>query len=60
MKNKIYKILIASFLFGALISCSDWFDISPKTNVKADELFETESGFMSALAGIYVSMTFPP
>lgn len=59
MKNKIYKILIASFLFGALISCSDWFDISPKTNVKADELFETESGFMSALAGIYVSMTFP-
>lgn len=41
----------------ALCSCSDWFDVSPKTDVKAAELFETENGFMEALAGIYVSMT---
>jgi len=40
-----------------LCSCSDWFDVSPKTNIKAAELFETEDGFMEALAGIYVSMT---
>lgn len=41
----------------ALCSCSDWFDVSPKTDVKAAELFETEDGFMEALAGIYVSLT---
>lgn len=40
-----------------LCSCSSWFDISPKTDVKAEELFETENGFQEALAGIYVSMT---
>lgn len=38
------------------ISCS-WFDVNPKTDVKAEELFSTESGFESALAGIYVSAT---
>ena len=40
-----------------LCSCSDWFDVSPKTDVKAGELLESEDGFMEALAGIYVSMT---
>lgn len=54
--NNLYIILC---ILGVTIfsSCSDWFDISPKTNVKAEELFETENGFQSALAGIYVSMT---
>lgn len=54
--NKLY---IATCILGAslLASCSDWFDVSPKTNVKAEELFETENGFQSALAGIYVTMT---
>lgn len=41
----------------SLCSCSDWFDISPKTDMKAAELFETENGFMEALAGIYITMT---
>lgn len=54
--NNLHIIL---FILGTTIlsSCSDWFDISPKTDVKAEELFETENGFQSALAGIYVSMT---
>ena len=37
--------------------CSDWFDVSPKTDIKAEELFTTENGFRSALAGLYISMT---
>ncbi|MBO7281078.1 MAG: RagB/SusD family nutrient uptake outer membrane protein [Bacteroidaceae bacterium] len=41
----------------SLGSCADWFDISPKTDVKAEDLFETENGFLSSLAGIYVLMT---
>lgn len=55
MKHLSITILLAGTI--ALCSCSDWFDVSPKTNVKAEELFETEDGFMEALAGIYVSMT---
>ncbi|MGI6242632.1 MAG: RagB/SusD family nutrient uptake outer membrane protein [Prevotella sp.] len=57
MKKSLYKISIP--LFGILIlfcSCSDWFDVSPSTDVKADELFETEEGFESALTGIYLSL----
>lgn len=58
MKNRLYIIMIAVLVLAtSLVSCSDWFDISPKTDVKAEELFETENGFMSSLAGIYISMT---
>lgn len=57
MKKRLYIIVAA--LAGALTltSCSDWLDVSPKTNVPAEELFETENGYMSALAGVYISMT---
>lgn len=57
MKKSLYKISI--FLFSMLIlfnSCSDWFDVSPSTDVKADELFESEEGYESALTGIYLLM----
>lgn len=59
MKRKLYitvAFLACSILFSA---CDEWFDISPKTDVKAKELFETENGYLSSLAGIYVSMTEP-
>ena len=55
MKNRLY--IISTILAGALTfsSCTDWLDVSPKTNIPAEELFETENGYMSALAGIYIS-----
>lgn len=57
MKRRL-NIIILMFICGfTLGSCSGWFDISPKTDVKAEELFETENGFNSALAGMYVLMT---
>ena len=57
MKKKLYIIIVALVGILTLNSCSDWLDVSPKTNVPAEELFETENGYMSALAGIYISMT---
>lgn len=53
------KILNAGCLciFALLVACSDWMDVSPKTDVKSDDLFLTESGFKSALIGIYARMT---
>ena len=56
----IYKsCTIALSCFALLITtaCSDWFDVSPKTDVKAEELFSTEAGFESSLTGIYLLMT---
>lgn len=55
--RSLYIIGVLALSSVSLSSCSDWFDVSPKTDVKAEELFETPEGFESALAGIYISMT---
>ena len=56
--TKYISTLLGALLAGlSVTSCSDWFDVSPKTDVKADLLFEGETGFQSALTGLYVSMT---
>ncbi len=57
MKKKLYIFILGIIGTFTLGSCSDWFDISPKTDVKAQDLYETENGFMSSLAGIYILMT---
>ncbi len=56
MKKTIYTI---ATLIGisSLASCSDWLDVTPNTDVPAKELFTTENGFKSALAGLYITMT---
>lgn len=55
MKN----IIICSIVFFVmgLTSCDNWLDVSPKSEIKADKLFETEAGFKDALIGIYIGMT---
>ena len=56
--KKILNILVAGLCcIFTLGSCSDWFDISPKTDIKAEDLYQSENGFMSSLAGLYVLMT---
>lgn len=60
MKNHNYQISIPALLLcGAIMllsSCKGWFDVSPSTDVKAKDLYKTESGFDSALTGIYLLM----
>lgn len=57
MKHKIIQKTISVTLLVGLtlgsLSCNNWFDVSPKTDVKAGDLFTTETGYLSALAGIY-------
>lgn len=49
-------LLLMPLLFS-MTSCSDWLDVSPRSEVKADDQFETEQGFMDALYGIYTKLT---
>ena len=51
--KKIYLIIIGM----ALTACEDWFDVSPKTEMKADDMFQDERGFRDALIGAYTLMT---
>lgn len=40
----------------SLTSCEDWLKATSSTQIQADELFASKSGFQDALAGIYVLM----
>ena len=56
MKKTIYTIA-ALIGISSLVSCDDWLDVTPNTDVPAKELFTTENGYKSALAGLYITMT---
>ena len=53
------KIVLACswIVVMAVSACSDWLDVSPKTDVKSEDFFTSEDGFKSALIGIYGRMT---
>lgn len=57
MKKMKYLSICLGILF--LTSCHDWFDVSPKSDVKAEDLFEQESGFRDVLTGVYSLMSSP-
>ena len=51
-------IKISLVLFTSLsMSCSGWLDVEPKTEVKSDIMFESESGFKDAIVGCYILMS---
>jgi hypothetical protein len=48
---KILTSLILSVLF--LVSCSKWLDVKPQSQVSAEQLFSSQTGFEEALNGVY-------
>lgn len=53
------KIIILLHIFSCSLfftGCENWFDVQPKSQVKNDDLFENESGYKTALFGIYTTM----
>lgn len=50
--KKYFTIIIAVLL---LASCNKWLDVKPEDQVTKEELFQTESGFMEALNGVYTA-----
>ena len=57
MKKSIYTIILGRAGLLSFQSCSEWLDVTPNTDLPAKELFTTENGFQSALAGLYIAMT---
>lgn len=53
--KKIVKFMVMISL-SACMGCSDWLDVNPRTEVKEDQLYETEDGFKSALTGAYIQV----
>jgi len=54
--QKIRGILGILFLSLLSISCQDWLDVSPKSEVKYDDLFSYKNGFKDQLTGIYTAL----
>ena len=55
MKNIVLVVTIIPLL--TLLSCSDWLDVKPKSEIKLDVMFETEQGFKDALTGCYIMLS---
>lgn len=54
---KILKYILVLCMVTTVTSCEDWFDVSPKSDVKVEDLFQRESGFRDALTGVYALMS---
>lgn len=54
-RTVLYGILGLTLL--CTTSCEKWLDVNPKSEIKADKLFDTEAGFKDALTGLYINMT---
>ena len=59
MKTNILQIgkLLLLGIGVSLVSCEDWLDVRPKSEILTDMHFEEESGFRDQLAGVYTAMT---
>lgn len=51
--------MFIAFIGLALGACSDYFDVRPKSQVLAEEMFENEQGFNDQLIGVYKRMASP-
>ena len=40
-------------------NCENWLDVSPKSDIKVEDLFSTQEGFEDAVMGVYSLMTLP-
>lgn len=57
MKRKyIYMISLAFVAIVGFISCEDYLDVRPKSQIPADLHFDRESGYFDQLTGVYTKM----
>lgn len=50
------NIIGLSFLIVLSVSCREWLDVSPETEVKYEDLFAHKNGFKDQLTGVYVAL----
>lgn len=58
MKTKTIHICIIGLLAMLCTSCNDWLTVQPKSLSPSEKMFESETGFKSALTGLYLEMRY--
>ena len=51
-----FYLLLAPLLLTT-VSCDDWLDVNPKSQIKEENHFEREGGYQDQLTGIYTKLT---
>lgn len=59
MLGKVKNTLAGLCLILTVSSCENWLEVTPKTQIRAEEQFKSEAGFKDALIGAYIGMTAP-
>ena len=57
MNRKYILIGLLVCITGIFSGCHSWLDVQPEDQVTDGQLFSTESGFRTALNGIYVELS---
>lgn len=52
-----YTYIYLLTIILAITSCNEWLDVSPATEIKVDDFYQDEQGFIDALAGCYLEMS---
>ncbi len=55
MKNTIKTVILALSL--TLLSCNKWLDVTPPSQIREEQQFNSTEGFQQALIGCYIAMT---
>ena len=56
VKAMAFYLLLAPLLLTT-VSCDDWLDVNPKSQIKEENHFEREGGYQDQLTGIYTKLT---
>jgi hypothetical protein len=52
---RIHKLTI--YVLALLLAgCNDWLDVSPRQELKQEDLYKTEEGFKNSLTGVYIQI----
>lgn len=54
--KKITLSILVTIMFS-FSSCNDWFDVTPKSEIRGEDHYSTVTGFQQSLIGCYVAMT---
>lgn len=55
MNRKYFNGLLVGLL-TLVCSCSDWLDVNPRTEMKEEEMYQSEKGFKNVMNGIYIRL----
>lgn len=55
MKKRYFNWLLVGML-ALTCGCNDWLDVNPRTEMKEEDMYQSEKGFKNVMNGIYIQL----